>query len=81
MAVRTLGTSKSNGSKRDVRDLTKLDRCDAGGCDAQAFVLVSGVSGELTFCGHHYTSIMNGDRGKEAMEAFAFNTVDEIDKI
>ena len=32
--------------------LEVADRCDA--CQAQAFVIVKGVSGELYFCGHHY---------------------------
>jgi hypothetical protein len=32
--------------------LQVIDRCDA--CQAQAFVIVKGVSGELYFCGHHY---------------------------
>ena len=35
--------------------LTKLDRCDVGGCPAQAFVLVKFDTGDLYFCGHHYT--------------------------
>lgn len=28
------------------------DRCDS--CNAQAFVLVKLISGELMFCGHHF---------------------------
>jgi hypothetical protein len=28
------------------------DRCDR--CGAQAFILATGVSGDLMFCGHHY---------------------------
>ena len=35
------------------RQLEVADRCDS--CGAQAFVLVQLLSGELMFCGHHYT--------------------------
>lgn len=34
--------------------LSKNDRCDAK-CPAQAFVLVKFISGELMFCGHHFS--------------------------
>jgi hypothetical protein len=33
-------------------ELKVTDRCDA--CQAQAFVYLKGVTGELYFCGHHY---------------------------
>jgi hypothetical protein len=32
--------------------LAVSDRCDS--CGAQAYVQVTGVSGDLMFCGHHY---------------------------
>jgi hypothetical protein len=35
--------------------LTKSDRCDAKDCPAQAFVLVKFNTGNLFFCGHHYS--------------------------
>lgn len=35
--------------------LSKNDRCDASKCPAEAYVLVSFITGELTFCGHHYS--------------------------
>lgn len=57
-----------------VYTLNALDRCD--GCSAQAYVHVKGVSGELYFCGHHY---INAD--KEKLEAFAFEIIDERDKL
>jgi hypothetical protein len=57
------------------KTLTSSDRCDS--CGAQAYVRVSGVSGELTFCGHHYTKIMSSDSGKVAMEEFSYEVVDE----
>lgn len=34
--------------------LSKSDRCDAAGCQAQAWVLAAFSSGDLFFCRHHY---------------------------
>jgi hypothetical protein len=59
--------------------LTAHDRCDK--CDAQAYVMVKGVSGELMFCGHHYNKIMNDPAGYEKMMAFAFEVTDERDRL
>jgi len=53
------------------RVLTLNDRCDA--CSAAALVKVSGVSGELFFCGHHYNKYENS----ESMKKFAFDIIDE----
>jgi hypothetical protein len=55
------------------RELTLNDRCDAGSCGAAALVMVSGVSGNLYFCGHHYNKYEN----TEGMKEFAFDIVDE----
>jgi len=49
------------------------DRCDK--CGAQAFVLVKGVSGELLFCGHHFSKF------EENLTKFAYEIVDERDRI
>jgi hypothetical protein len=38
-------------------------------------VLVKGISGELMFCGHHYT------KNQEALEKYAYEIVDERDHI
>ncbi len=54
--------------------LTTLDRCDS--CDAQAYVLVKGISGELMFCAHHYNKV-SGDK----LDSFAFETIDERDRL
>lgn len=54
--------------------LTVSDRCDS--CGAQAYVLVKGVSGELTFCAHHY----NKSSGSK-LEAFAFDIIDERERL
>jgi hypothetical protein len=53
--------------------LTAMDRCDY--CGAQAYVRVTGVSGSLDFCGHHY------NRHQDKLESFAFETIDERDKL
>ena len=71
MTVRTLGRQTE---KREIVKLTKSDRCDAS-CPAQAHVMVVGLEGELMFCAHHYNKIMSSDRGREAMESFAIETV------
>jgi hypothetical protein len=55
--------------------LTVNDRCDS--CGSQAYVKVTGVTGDLTFCGHHYSNIINTESGKSAMEKFAYETVDD----
>ena len=62
-------------TKKEVQKLTTADRCDS--CRAQAYVRVTGVSGELMFCGHHFTKIMNSPSASEAMNAFAFEVVDQ----
>jgi hypothetical protein len=54
--------------------LTGLDRCDV--CDAQAYVHVKGISGELLFCGHHFNKA-NSDK----LQAFAFEIIDERDRL
>lgn len=65
--------------KTQEKILSASDRCDS--CGAQAYVKVTGVSGELTFCSHHYTKIMSSVSGKEAMENFAYETIDERDLV
>jgi len=53
--------------------LTLQDRCDR--CQAQAFVLVKGMEGELLFCGHHFT------KHEEALYDWAYDIIDERDFI
>lgn len=57
------------------------DRCDTRNCGAQAYVKTSGVSGELLFCAHHYNKIMDNEIGYEKMMKFAFNIVDERERL
>lgn len=59
--------------------LNLQDRCDR--CSAQAFVKVVGVTGDLLFCGHHYNSIMDNAIGYDAMMKFAYEIVDEREKL
>jgi ribulose bisphosphate carboxylase small subunit len=73
--VFTVPTAERHQLKTKEKVLSALDRCDS--CGAQAYVRVTGFSGELSFCSHHYNKIMSSTSGKEAMEKFAYETVDE----
>lgn len=59
--------------------LGPVDRCDS--CAAEALVKVSGISGELLFCGHHYNKIMDNPEGYKKMMSFMLTVVDERDKL
>lgn len=59
--------------------LTAQDRCDR--CSAEALVRVTGLSGELMFCGHHYNSVMDNAVGYDKMMKFAITILDERDKL
>ena len=59
--------------------LSPLDRCDR--CNAEALVKVTGISGDLMFCGHHYNKIMNNTNGYKKMMSFAITVVDEREKL
>ena len=61
-------------------DLKVSDRCDAD-CSAQAYVRVTGVTGDLLFCSHHYNKIMDSPTGYEKMMAFAYEIQDERDRL
>lgn len=60
--------------------LKATDRCDAE-CSAQAYIKVTGVTGDLFFCSHHYNTIMNSESGAEKMRSFAYETLDETDRL
>lgn len=72
MAIHTLGNQVT--ATRPEIVMTKSDRCDAD-CPAQAHVMVRGLEGELMFCAHHYNRVMSSERGREAMESFAIETI------
>jgi hypothetical protein len=59
--------------------LGATDRCDS--CAAEALVKVTGISGELLFCGHHYNKIMDDVVGYKKMMAFAITILDEREKL
>lgn len=59
--------------------LNANDRCDA--CGAQAYVQVTGVSGDLLFCGHHYNKIVDNAVGYDKMMKFAYHIVDERERL
>lgn len=59
--------------------LNATDRCDS--CDAQAYVKVKGLSGELMFCSHHYNKIMNDKDGYTKMMSFMLEVIDEREKL
>ena len=54
-------------------ELKVTDRCDA--CQAQAFVYLKGVTGELYFCGHHYA------KNEAKLQSWAFTKIDARDTI
>lgn len=68
-------------AEEQIASLTASDRCDAGSCGAQAYVRAIGVSGELLFCSHHYNNIINNAVGYDNLEKFAYQIVDERDKL
>jgi hypothetical protein len=59
--------------------LGALHRCDS--CNAEALVKVTGLNGELLFCGHHYNKIMDNKLGYEKMMSFMIEIVDEREKL
>lgn len=65
--------------KNEEYVLKAIDRCDR--CNAPAYVLVKGISGELMFCGHHYEKIMNDAEGHKKMMSFMLEVVDERNRL
>ena len=59
--------------------LSPLDRCDR--CQAEALVQVTGLNGDLLFCGHHYNKIMDNAVGYDKMMKFAITIIDEREKL
>jgi hypothetical protein len=66
-------------SNAPVWTLNHNDRCDS--CGAQAYVEVTGNTGNLLFCAHHYNSIMNNSDGYIKMMTFANKVLDEREKL
>lgn len=63
----------------DQYQLSPKDRCDS--CGAEALVQVTGLNGDLMFCGHHYNKIMDNATGYKNMMKFAITIRDERDKL
>ena len=59
--------------------LKATDRCDS--CAAEALVQVTGLNGDLMFCGHHYNKIMSNPSGYIKMMKFAITVTDEREKL
>lgn len=68
-------------TKTEEWTLSAVDRCDSGGCSAQAYVQAIGVSGDLLFCAHHYKLISNNAVGYAALEKFAYKIIDETNRL
>jgi hypothetical protein len=60
--------------------LNANDRCDSG-CNAQAYVYVKGIDGDLLFCAHHYEKIMSDSLGYKNMMNFAIEVLDERERL
>ena len=59
--------------------LKATDRCDS--CAAEALVKISGITGDLLFCGHHYNKIMDNAESYKKMMAFMLTIIDEREKL
>ena len=59
--------------------LSPLDRCDR--CNAEALVKVTGINGDLLFCGHHYNKVMSNTDGYKKMMSFMISIIDEREKL
>ena len=59
--------------------LSPKDRCDS--CGAEALVQITGLNGDLMFCGHHYNKIMDSADGYKNMMSFAITIIDEREKL
>jgi hypothetical protein len=71
-------TTTNVASKQEYL-LTVHDRCDS--CGGQAYVAVTGVSGELMFCAHHYNKITNNPESEKALMDFAYDITDERERL
>lgn len=71
----TTVTENTSASATTEYVLNKQDRCDAGGCPAQAWVLVKFLTGELLFCSHHF------DKFEAALIKDAYEVIDERHQI
>ena len=59
--------------------LRATDRCDS--CAAEALVQVTGLNGDLLFCGHHYNKIMMDPESYTKMMSFMITVLDERERL
>jgi hypothetical protein len=59
--------------------LSAKDRCDS--CAAEALVKVTGLTGDIMFCGHHYNKIIDNPETYTKMMSFMLTIVDERQKL
>jgi hypothetical protein len=59
--------------------LDATDRCDS--CAAQAYVNVTGHTGELLFCSHHYNKIVDNPVGYDKIMKFMVEIIDERERL
>ncbi len=68
---------------KDVKEkewlLGPVDRCDS--CSAEALVKVTGINGDLMFCGHHYNKIVDNPEGYKRLMSFMISIIDEREKL
>jgi hypothetical protein len=64
---------------KELKKLDANDRCDQ--CVSQAYVSVTGITGELMFCAHHYNKITKNPEAHEKLKAFAFVINDERESL
>jgi hypothetical protein len=74
-----MNTMIDNSVKEKEWLLSPKDRCDS--CAAEALVQITGLNGDLLFCGHHYNKIMDTPDSHEKMIKFAITITDERDKL
>lgn len=74
-----VSTMQSRPNLYNKQELGVSDRCDR--CGAQAYVLVSGLTGELMFCAHHYNKINNDKDGKIKLKMFAIDILDNRNQL
>lgn len=74
-----MSTMTKTASEAKEWVLKATDRCDS--CAAEALVQVTGLNGDLLFCGHHYNKIMNDPNGYKKMMSFMITIIDERDKL
>ena len=59
--------------------LSPHDRCDR--CSAEALVKVTGLPGDLFYCGQHYNKAMSSPDGYNSMISFMISVIDERKKL